>query len=140
MTDFHPDCTINLHLELRGKPAKLAWVCSISHPKSGRIVLARRFLGLVSPEEAQLRALLFGLRQTGRLLQEKVEAAATFPLESWLGEVEPRRLAPELKPLREEARRLWDGFRYRRIARLEAEERIVTFMRETHPDFTPLRR
>jgi hypothetical protein len=125
MTDFRPDCTINLHCELRGKPAKIAWSCSIVHPKRGRIVVARRFLGLVSREEAQLRALLFGLREAARLLQEKVEATATFPVEEWLGEEGPRRLAPELKPLREEAARCWAGFRYRRAGRMSGEEALA---------------
>lgn len=122
MTDFRPDCTINLHVEPRGKPAKIAWSCSLAHAKRGRIVVARRFLGLVSREEAQLRALLFGLRQAARLLQEKVEIAATFPVEEWLADESPRRLAPELKPLREEAARFWMGFRYRRVARMAEPE------------------
>jgi hypothetical protein len=122
MTDFRPDCIINLHLELQGKPAKVAWSCSIEHSKRGRIVHARRFLGLVSREEAELKALLFGLRQTARLLQEKVVVAATFPVEAYLADVPPRRLPPELKGAREEALRFWTGFRLRRIGRVAGDE------------------
>jgi hypothetical protein len=116
MADFKPDCTINLHVEARGKPAKLAWSCSVSHARSGRLALARRFIGLSSREETELRALLFGLRQASRLLQEKVEVAATFGLDGRLDD--SRRVPPELKPLRDEAHRLWEGFRYRRIGKL----------------------
>ena len=125
MTDFRADCTINLHAELRGKPAKIAWACSLVHSKRGRIVLARRFVGAVTREEAQLRALRFGLRQASRLLQEKVEANATFALEELLAEESPRRLAPELKPLREEVARVWLTFRHRRIGRLEGAEAVA---------------
>lgn len=126
MTDFRPDCTINLHVEARGKPAKVAWVCSITHARRGRLVLARRFLGLVPRGEAELRALLFGLRETQRLLQEKVEVAATFPLDGLLGEeIRGRRVPAELAPLREDATRLWNAFRLHRCGRLEGGEALA---------------
>jgi hypothetical protein len=117
MTDFRPDCTISLHVETRGKPAKLTWACSISHAKRGLLVRARGFSGLVPHAEAELAALLFGLRQTQRLLQEKVEVAATFPVEELLSK-ENRRLAPGLRPQRDEAVRIWESFRLRRMGKV----------------------
>ncbi len=127
MTDFRPDCIINLHVETRGKPAKLAWSCSLSHAKQGQIVLACRFLGFVTREEAELKSLLFGLRQASRLLQEKVELRSTFSLEEILNEQgrTRRKLVPELRPFREESVRLWGSFRHSRHGRLEGAEALV---------------
>ena len=125
MTDFKPECTINLHVELRGKPAKFAWACSLSQERKGRVVLARRFLGLVTREQAELGALLFGLRQAQRFLQEKVEVAATFPLMDLTGGGSgTRRTAPELRALQGETARIWDSFRLKRIGRMGGEEAL----------------
>ena len=107
MTDFKPDCTINLHVELRGKPAKIVWCCSMEQARAGRVILARRFLGLVNREEAELQVLLFGMRQAARFLQEKVEIRASFSAEDHLlKERSGNRTPQELKPLRAEAVRL----------------------------------
>jgi hypothetical protein len=124
MTEFKADCTINLHLEARGKPAKIAWACSITHPKHGHLVIARKFLGLVEREEAELESLLFGLRQAARFLQEKVEVNATFPLEGKLREpnTSSRAGIPALRPKREDVVKLWNAFRLRRAARMTGPE------------------
>lgn len=129
MTEFRADCTINLHVESRGKPGKLAWVCSVVHGKRGRVVLARRFMGIASREEVELRALLFGLRQGARFLQEKVDVAANFPLEGILAEGKSAgRVSPELKPMKEEILKAWGGIRLKRVARVAGEEAV--FLRE----------
>jgi len=130
MTEFRPECTINLHVESQGKPAKLAWSCSIAHHRSGRVACARKFLGIVPREEAELHALLFGLEQAKRLLQEKVEIAAAFSLKELLeGEARGARgMSPERKAMREGARREWETFRLRRISPLGREEQA--FLRD----------
>jgi hypothetical protein len=125
MTDFRPDCTINLHVELRGKPAKLAWACSITHPRRGRLVLARKFVGVVPREEAEISALLFGLRQASRFLQEKVEVAASFSVDRLLAGGESARAAPEVRAIREEAKRRWEEFRLRRSGSLTPLEAVA---------------
>jgi hypothetical protein len=125
MTDFRPDCIINLHAEFRGKPAKVAWACSIEHAKAGRVVAARRFLGVVPRDEAEISAVLFGLRQASRFLQEKVELRATFSLEGKLGGGTGRPPPRELRPAHDEAARLWEGFRLRRTGRVSPDEALA---------------
>lgn len=127
MNDFKADCTINLHVESRGNPAKQVWVCSITHAKRGRVLLSRKFLGIVSRDEAEMLALRFGIKQALRLLQEKVDVAATFPLESHLKlENSPGRgRTPELKLLREELVSYWGDFRLKRVAKLLPSEAAV---------------
>lgn len=126
MTDFRPDCTINLHVELRGKPAKVSWACSIAIGKHGTVVMARRFLGIVSRDEAELAALLFGLAQAQRLQQEKVEIAATFSLDGRLADDGgARRLPPELRPRRDEAARIWSSFRLAKEGRVAPERALA---------------
>ncbi len=129
MNEFKADCTINLHVELSGKPAKVAWACSLVHARRGRVVLARKFLGIVPREEAELEVLQFGLRQATRLLQEKVELNATFPLEGKLSAKKSAKLEPSLKEKKEQLARLWDGFRLKRAARMSGEE--AKLLRET---------
>lgn len=126
MTDFRADCTINLHVEAQGRPGKHAWACTITHAKRGRILGARRFLGLVERDEAELRALLFGLRQTSRLQQEKVELAATFSCARLLEEEGfARKPSAEFRALREEARRLWQGFRLAKLGAVTPAEAVA---------------
>jgi hypothetical protein len=131
MTEFHADCTINIHLEARGQPAKLAWSCSLVYAKRGRIVLARGFLGKMGREEAELAALGFGLAQAHRLQQEKVDLAATFPVEGIDGDGKRagRTAAPGIKSKRSELMESWQRFRLRRIARINPEE--AQLLRET---------
>ena len=135
MTDFHADCTINLHVcargEKRGQPALRSWSCSIQHPKHGRLVLASKAMGTVGKEEAERAALLFGLQQASRFLQEKVEVAATFPLEERLSKMKEARRkerepvesedAREVSP-KEELARAWGRFRLRRVVRMQDSE------------------
>ncbi len=125
MTGFKADCTINLHVENRGKTGKLAWACSIVHHRLGRIVLARKYSADLSKEQAEQEALLFGLQQTQRLLQEKVDVAASFPLQGML----PNENMPGLgksgsvkSKMREDITKAWNGFRLRRVTRMAADE------------------
>lgn len=127
MTGFKADCTINFHVENRDKAGKLAWSCSIVHYKRGRVVLAGKMAGHVPREEAELEAVLFGLKQTHRLLQEKVDVAANFPLQGIL----PEKVHPVQKQkkergkrdlLREDIGKAWGDFRLKRIVRMTNEE------------------
>ncbi|MGZ3650592.1 MAG: hypothetical protein ACXVB9_20865 [Bdellovibrionota bacterium] len=124
MTDFKPDCTINLHVEARTKPAVCAWVCSISHVKCGRVVLARKTLGDVPRPEAELEVLHYGLAQALRFQQEKIVVTATFPLGAWLGESKRSGGAgkPEFKAKREAVARAWATFRLKKINRMDAPD------------------
>lgn len=124
MTDFRPECIINLHVEIRGKPARLSWACSITREKHGRVVLARKLLGDVPREEAEIAALEFGFAQANRFQQEKVEVTATFPLESTL-EGSGRKLPPDLKPRREGVLKAWKGFRLHKIGRMTGPEALA---------------
>jgi len=124
MTDFRPECIINLHVEIRGKPGRMAWACSITREKHGRVVLARALLGEVPREEAELAALEFGFSQANRFQQEKVEVTATFPLESTL-EGSGRKLAPELKIRRESVLKAWKGFRLHKLGRMTGPEALA---------------
>lgn len=128
-TGFKADCTINFHVESLDKSGRLAWSCSIVHYKRGRVVVAAKAAGNVAKEEAQLEAILFGLWQTKRLLQEKVDVAASFPLQGILPEAGS---APQKKTkmeksdktdgksaqLREDIGKAWEGFRLRRIVKM----------------------
>jgi hypothetical protein len=125
MTEFKADCTINLHVEARGKPARTAWSCSVMHGKHGRLVLARKFMGEAPREEAELEALLFSLRQTERLLQEKVELCASFSLEGKVAGKGAVGASPGLKSRRGEIVKAWGGFRLRRVSRMKATELAV---------------
>ena len=128
MTDFRPDCTIHLHVETRGKPEKAAWCCSIVHHKRGRLLLVSGFLGIVEKRSAEQVALLFGLRQAQRLLQEKVELSSSFPLE---GKLEPKRGEKrQLSPERVQLLQIWEGFRLRRARRMPDGEEAA-LLRET---------
>jgi len=70
-------------------------------------------------------AVLFGLQQTHRLLQEKVDVAANFPLQSILPD---ENLAGRGKgggvksKLSEDIVKAWLGFRLRRVTRMAADE------------------
>lgn len=125
MTGFKADCTINLHVENRGKTGKLAWACSIVHHNRGRIVLARKLTTDMSKEGAEQEAVLFGLQQTQRLLQEKVDIAASFPLQGMLPEenMPGRGKARGVKSkMSEDIAKAWLGFRLRRVTRMAAAE------------------
>ncbi len=127
MTGFKADCTINFYVGSLDKAGRMAWGCSIIHFKRGRVVLAAKKMGNVAKEEAQLEAVLFGLQQTKRLLQEKVDVAANFPLQIFLPETgkapgNKKKSEGKLALLREDVERAWEGFRLRRIVRLATEE------------------
>ncbi len=88
--------------------------------------MARKYSADLSRENAEREALLFGLQQTQRLLQEKVDVAANFPLEGMLpaGEKMPGRpkgTGVNLK-LGEQIAKAWLSFRLRRVTRMVAAE------------------
>lgn len=120
ISEFRPECTVNLWLEANGQPAKRAWLCSLE-VAGKRVLVARKFLGIVSVEEAELNALLFGLRRARRLLQEKVEVRANFPVEGVLeAKKNPgRRTGPDLQSGKEEAAQIWASIRLIRGGRLD---------------------
>lgn len=119
MQDFHADCTINLFLRAQGKPGKYAWVCSLVTRNSVRLVLARRFLGIVSREKAEWQAALFGLEQAARLQQEKIQLCANFSLSLEPGS---KHRDPEIQSKKAEAEALWATFRLRKMGKLDAGE------------------
>ena len=125
MANFNPDCTINLHVEVSSK-GRVTWACSVVHFRRGRVVLAGRSAANSTKEEAEREAVLFGLRQTHRLLQEKVEVTANFPLKGMLPPQEEkasgRRSKPAVESEGDELLRAWEGFRLRRISRTEPGE------------------
>jgi hypothetical protein len=125
MQDFNADCTINLLVLSQGKPGKYVWACSLLTRKSVRLVLARRFMGMVSSEEAEWNAVFFGLSQAARLQQEKVELSATFPLS--IG-VDSKGRRPEIQWKKAEAEHLWSSFRLKKTGKIHAEEE--RFLRE----------
>ncbi len=119
MQDFHADCTINLLLQCQGRSAKYSWVCSLVTRESVRLVLARRFLGRVSREQAEWNATVFGLRQAQRLLQEKVALCADFSVDlSDAG----RSRDPGVQLLKSEAQKIWDSFRLKKMGRISPQE------------------
>lgn len=120
MQDFNVECTINLHVEAYGKPAKYIWCCSLCLPES-RIIFVSGFVGRSTKREAEDKAILFGLEQAHRLRQEKVAISASFPLEGrpFHGEGGRKKL-----PLSEELfAGLWEAFRLRKTAPMGKEER-----------------
>jgi hypothetical protein len=119
MQDFHPECTINLLIQAQGRPSKYVWACSILTRNSVRLVFARRFLGMVSREQAEWNALLFGLRQAERLQQEKVQLSSSFSLS--LGAAGKLR-CPELQSLKAQAEGIWNGFRLRKTGKIDPAE------------------
>ncbi|MGZ3695332.1 MAG: hypothetical protein ACXWQO_14535 [Bdellovibrionota bacterium] len=129
ITEFKADCTVNLWLEANGQPAKRAWICSVEIAGK-RLIVARKFLGIVSVEEAEHLALLFGLRRACRLLQEKVDVLANFPVEGITdGAKKPgRRGGPDLQSVREEIAKLWSSIRLKRTGKLKPES--ATFLAE----------
>lgn len=125
MANFNPDCTINLHVDVSAK-GRVSWACSIVHYKRGRVVLAIAKVDDKPKEFAEREAVLFGLRQTHRLLQEKVEVTANFPLKGMLPPQEEkpsgRRERADLESEGDEILRAWERFRLRRISRTEPGE------------------
>ncbi|MGE3261239.1 MAG: hypothetical protein AB7K68_05630 [Bacteriovoracia bacterium] len=122
ISEFKADCTVNLWVEANGNPAKRAWVCALQIDGK-RLIVARKFLGIVSGEEAEFSALLFGLRRARRLLQEKVDVLANFPLEG-MTEVRKssgRRGGPDLQSEREEVAQIWSSIRLKRGGKLAPE-------------------
>lgn len=91
------------------------------HEKHGRLVQARKFIGQPARDEAELTALLFGLKQAARFLQEKVEVRATFPVDDKLpkGNSSSREPEPGLKL---DVAKAWGSFRLRRVARMDPKE------------------
>jgi hypothetical protein len=84
MQEFRPDCTINLHLESRGRSAKLVWCCGIRDERGNGLVTVSGFAGTAPRETALLRTLRFGLEQALRLRMEKIEIATDIPVEVYL--------------------------------------------------------
>jgi hypothetical protein len=133
MTNFKPDCTINLHVTPSGSGNEkgeskggFVWACSVVHYKRGRVVLAGGRSNVDSREKAERTAALFALRQTQRLLQEKVEVAANFSLKGMLPPQEEkdsgRKQRTDIESNDDDLLRAWKGFRLRRISRLEPGE------------------
>lgn len=122
MTDFHPDCTINILVTGQGRPAKLVWVCSLVMRDGTRLVTARKFTGIASREQVEWTATLFGLRQATRLQQEKVQIRSEFSLPGIHVSPASRLRDPALQLMREDAERLWTGFRLRKTGRLDEKE------------------
>lgn len=97
-------------------------------------MLAQNNVDEMGKEEAELRVLLYGLQQATRLLQEKVELRASFPLDKLL----PKKISPgkelpflpephgDEKEWRKWAKhtvaRTWGGFRLRRLGKFSPEE------------------
>lgn len=121
MQDFHPDCTINLLVQSQGKPGKFAWACTLVTRNSVRLLVARRFLGVVNREQAEWSCALFGLEQAARLQQEKVQLSADFSLA-----LDPaaggKHRDPAIQSKKAEAEALWASFRLRKQGKISAEE------------------
>ncbi len=70
--------------------------------------------------------MLFGLRQTRRLLQEKVDVAASFPLKGLLPRQEEKasghRSSARIESKGDDLIDAWESFRLRRIADMESGE------------------
>jgi hypothetical protein len=125
MQDFHADCIINILLQAQGKPAKYAWICSLSTRNSVRLVWARKFMGLVNREEAEWAAALFGLEQAQRLQQEKVQFSAGFSApDPRAGKLRD----PRIQSMKARAEKIWESFRLKKEGRISAEEE--TFLRD----------
>lgn len=128
MNDFNADCTINLLISGQGRPAKLAWACSVTLRDGQRLVLARKFVGIVSREKLEWEAALFGIQQATRLQQEKVALSFDANLSGINQPAGPKLKDPALQVMREEAEFLWAGFRLRKAARLDEKE--AAFLKE----------
>lgn len=131
MQEFKPDCTINLHLESKGKPSKYAWVCSVSSDKQKNIVVARGFLGITSIELAQALALQFALRFAENLRREKVWLCTSFPAEGML--IDDKKIKKSSRPQEarlqlEEVKKIWESIRLKRWKKIE--EKDLKFLRE----------
>lgn len=120
ISEFKADCTVNLWIEASGHPTKFAWACAIEVDEK-RILTLRKFLGMISVDEAETSALLVGLRRARRLLQEKVEVRANFPLEGRFDgkKNSGRRRGPDLQSEWEEISALWTGTRLIRAGKLD---------------------
>jgi len=125
MQDFHADCTINLLIQAQGNPGKYAWVCSLVTRESVRLVLARKFLGIVSREQAEWSAILFGLRQAERLQQEKVQLCTEFNLSL---ESSSKHRDPEIQSKKVQAEDIWKFFRLSKMGRPAPAE--LAFLKE----------
>lgn len=91
-------------------------------------MLASKHAGDMSRSEAEQQALLFGLQQTHRLLQEKVDVASNFPMQGMLPEENRagRGKAAGLKSkLGEDIVKAWTDFRLRRIVKMAEDEATI---------------
>ena len=124
MQEFKPDCTINLHLESRGKPAKNIWACSIVDRSGRRLVTALRFAGVINREIAILESAKFGMAQAKRLRMEKVQIASDGAIDSMLqlDRVGGIRFK-ELQSLLSEVSNYWIEFRLRKVGKISQGER-----------------
>jgi hypothetical protein len=129
ISEFKADCTVNLWVEANGQPARRGWICSLAIDGKSLIV-ARKFLGIVSVEQAEFSALLFGLRRARRLLQDKVDILANFPVEGMteFRKKTGRRGEPDLQSERAEVAEIWAAIRLKRAGKLKPES--ATFLAE----------
>lgn len=124
MQEFNPECTINLYLESRGKPAKSAWCCSLTGESGARILVATKFLGKAPFEGSVVGALHFGLAQATRLRMEKVHLATDLPVEGVIApEKKTRPRDAALEPVMRECADAWAAFRLRKLKKLPVDER-----------------
>lgn len=124
MQEFKPDCTINLHLESRGRPGKNVWACSIVDRSGRRLVTALRFAGAMGREAAMIECANFGMSQAQRLRMEKVELASDGTIDSMLV---PERIggkrSKELQSILKNVSNMWIMFRLRKVGVISPEER-----------------
>lgn len=82
-------------------------------------MLARKFLGIVSRDQAEWSALLFGLKQAERLQQEKVQLCSGFNLSL---DSPGKHRDPEVQLKKAEAEGIWKSFRLSKTGRVDPEE------------------
>jgi len=122
MQEFKPDCTINLLIQSQGRPAKYVWACSLVTRDSVRLVMARKFMGIVSRDEAEWSAMLFGLSQARRLLQEKVHLCSEY---SGILQEAGKLRDPRIQSMKAKAQDIWSTFRLRKIGKIASDEEVA---------------
>src|SRR5690349_10465381 len=123
MQEFKPECIINLYLESRGKPGKLAWGGSLYHQDGKLLAQLGGFLGLQDRREAELKITDIVLELARQLKMEKIELSANFPAEGIFQEkIRGGSSGKELQLLERKLRGLWEEFRLRRIGKINAKE------------------
>ena len=123
MNEFKQECTIILAVREKGK--KFSWVGKLLNQDGECLVLAKKFMGSVSPAAAENAALEFGMEQALRLRQEKVELQTSFPCEKILQENKgksAKKLPKNLSTSDIRLRELWSSFRLRRCRLISGDE------------------